>query len=328
MPLLELPADRPRPAVPGQRGISRALRLDADAAGALRALVRRSGGTLFTALLAGFQALLSRYSGQDDFLVGAPTAGRSAGPGARLTGLVGYFVNPVALRADLTGEPTAAEALERARRTALEAFEHQGFPYPWLAERLQSGADRSFPLVRAVLALQKAAPGLEALAAFALGESGARLRLGGLTVESVALESPASQFEMTLFAAELDGEIALSLQLDSDLYDGATAERMLGHLSALLRGIAAAPESGISGIAILSAAEREQLTGWRRSPGTWAIGGTAHGLFEEQARLRPEAVALVAGERRMSYGELARRSGCPGGRAAAAGGGAGGAGGP
>ncbi len=311
VPPLDLPYDRPRPAVAGQRGLSRSLRLDWEAADALRALGRRRGGTLFMSLLAGFQALLGRTSGQDDFLVGSPTMGRSGVPGAQLAGVVGYFVNPVALRSDLTGEPTVADALERARRIALEAFEHQDFPYPWLAERLQSGADRSSPFVRAVLALQKAAsPELEPLAAFALGESGARLHLGGgLTLESVALESPAAQFEVALLAAELDGGIALALQLDADLYDGDTAERMLGHLASLLRGIAAAPQRRIAEVEILSEAERGQLAGWRRSPGTWAAPGTVQGLFEEQARRYPDAVALVAGERRMSYGELARRSG-------------------
>jgi amino acid adenylation domain-containing protein len=308
VPPLDLPTDRPRPAVPGHRGVSRSLRLEAEAAGALRGLARRSGGTPFMVLLAGFQALLARYSGQEEFLVGSPTAGRSAVPG--LTELVGYFVNPVALRANLKGDPDALAALERVRRATLEAFEHQDFPYPWLAERLQSGADRAVPLVRAVLALQKdSSPALAPLAAFALGEGGASLRLGPLALESVALESPASQFEMTLFAAELDGGISLVLQLDADLYDGATAERMLGHLAVLLRGIAAAPERRIPELEILSPAERGELLAWRRSPGTWSVPGTAHGLFAEQARSRPDAVALVAGERRMSYGELERRSG-------------------
>ncbi|HEX4496636.1 MAG TPA: amino acid adenylation domain-containing protein, partial [Thermoanaerobaculia bacterium] len=312
VPPLDLPSDRPRPVMAGQRGVSRSLRLERGTADALRALGRRRGGTLFMSLLAGFQALLGRYSGQDDFLVGSPTVGRSGVPGragAQLAGLVGYFVNPVALRTDLAGEPTVAEALERARRTALEAFEHQDFPYPWLAERLQSGTDRSSSFLRAVLALQKAAaPELEPLAAFALGESGARLRLGGLTLESVALESPAAQFEAALFAAELEGGIALAMQLDADTYDGATAERMLGHLASLLRGIAATPERGIAEVEILTLAERRQLAGWHRTPGVWVGSGTVQALFEEQARRHPEAVALVAGGRPMTYGELERRS--------------------
>src|SRR4029077_2843277 len=213
-----------------------------------------------------------------------------------------YFVNPVALRTDLTGGPTVAEALERARRTALDAFEHQDFPYPWLAERLQSGADRSSPFVRAMLALQKAAaPELEPLAAFALGESGARLRLGGMTLESVGLESPATQFEMTLFAAELAGGIALTLQLDADLYDGATAERMLGHLAVLLAGIAAAPERRIAELEILGEAEgRQVLVEWNRT-GAALPESPVHRLVEEWARLAPDALAIACGGLRMTY---------------------------
>ncbi|MEO6196448.1 MAG: amino acid adenylation domain-containing protein [Thermoanaerobaculia bacterium] len=320
VPPLELPVDHPRPAVPGHRAAVRSLRLDAGAATALHALANRSGGTLFMVLLAGFQALLGRYSGQEDFLTGALTNGRSAAPGARLTDLVGYFVNPVALRADLGSDPRTGEWLERVRAAALGAFEHQDFPYPWLAERLQAGAGRE-PLLRAVLTLQKApVPELEALAAFALGEAGARLQLGGLTLESVALAAPATQFEVTLLAAELDGGIAATLQLDADLFDAATAERMLGHLANLLEGLADTPERRLSELALLTASELRQLAAWdEKARHAHPRHETLHGLFVRQARLTPEATALVAGGARLTYAELERRSGRVAARLAALG---------
>ncbi len=306
VPPLELPADRPRPAAPGQGSVARSLRLDPDLAAGLRAFAGGRGCTLFMALLAGFQVLLARRGGQEDFLVGAPTAGRSGVPGAALAGLVGYFVNPVPLRADLTGDPGGAECLERARGVALGAFAHQDFPYPWLAERL-AGAGQA-PL-RAVLALQKApSPELEPLAGFALGEAGARLRLGGLTLDSLPLAPAAPQFDATLLAAELDGGIALSLQLDADLFDAVTAERMLGHFARLLRGMVEAPARPVSAIDLLGAAERRQVTAELNRTAAGVPAAAVHRLVAARAEETPDALAIAGGGSELTYGELDRRA--------------------
>ncbi len=310
VPPLDLPTDRPRPPVPTWTGGTRTVRLGPGPTAKLRALARASGCTPFMLLLTGFQALLARYSRQEDFLVGAPTSGRTG----RYAGLVGYLANPVALRADLSGDPTVPEHLARVRATALEAFGRQGFPFPLLAERLQRDAGRS-PLVQVMLALEKSPlPGLEALTAFALGEPGARLALGGTTLESVPLESRSAQRDLTLMAAELDGDLGLSLEWSADLFDTATAERMLGHFGRLLEGLAgatAAPDRRVAELEILDEAERLQVVvDWNRTATAYPREATVHGLFEEQAARTPDRVALAGPPAglEMTYGELNARA--------------------
>jgi amino acid adenylation domain-containing protein len=312
LPPLDLPTDRPRPAVQTWRGATRRARLGADLQNDLRALARRRGETLFMLLLAGFQALLARWSGQDDFAVGVPTSGRLGRDGDRLAGLVGYFVNPIPLRADLAGDPTVGEWLERTRRSSLAAFEHQDFPLASLVERLHPQRDPSRPpLFQALLALHRAPTlDLQALAAFALGEAGARLDLGGLVLESIALESPGAQLDLTLTVAELDGgltgDLAVGLQINADLFEGATAERMLGHLAVLLRGLAApgAEAGAVSSLPLLSAAERGQLELWNSTATAYGVDRPLHVWIEEQAALSPEAVAVVGEDGSLTYREL------------------------
>ncbi|HEX7186575.1 MAG TPA: amino acid adenylation domain-containing protein, partial [Thermoanaerobaculia bacterium] len=307
-PPLDLPTDRPRPPVQTFRGGARSLRLPAADLEAIRNLAAVRGVTLFMALTAGFQALLSRYSGQEDFLVGTPTSGRGS---ERWAGVVGYFVNTVALRAGLAGDPEADELLERVRRTALDMFEHQDFPFALLAERLQPDRDPSRPhLIQAQLGLEKAPSAeLAALPAFALQQGGATLSLGGLELESVALDTPASQMDLTLLAAELEGGLSLWLQHNADLFDAATAERMLGHLGNLLRGMAADPRRRISGIEILSPAERRQIVEeWAGAASDYPRDQPVHALFEEQARRTPGKVALVFQDEETTYAELNARA--------------------
>ncbi|HSF40408.1 MAG TPA: amino acid adenylation domain-containing protein, partial [Thermoanaerobaculia bacterium] len=307
-PPLDLPADRPRPAEWSGCGGARAARLPVPLRERLQELARRHEGTLFMVLLAGFQALLGRRAGQEDFLVGVPTSGRGS---ERLGEVVGYLVNPVAVRADLAGDPTVEEWLDRVRRTVLGALAHQDLPFAFLAERLRLERDPSRPeLFQALLAWQQPpGPALSGLSGFALGEAGARLELGRLELESVALESPAAQLDLLLTAAERNGDLGLSLQFSSDLFEGTTVERLLGHLARLLEGLTGDPGRRIAELPLLSAEERWQLLG--EEPGALVpvpADRGLHELFEEQAARTPEAVALVAERLRLSYRELERRS--------------------
>ncbi|HEV3458013.1 MAG TPA: AMP-binding protein, partial [Thermoanaerobaculia bacterium] len=233
------------------------------------------------------------------------------GRAGRFSGTVGYLVNPVALRADVTGEPTAGDLVDRARRATLDAFTHREFPFALLAERLQPerGAGGP-PLLQAMIVLHRSpAPGLQALASFALGLGGARLRLGELELESLPLENPGAQLDLTLQAAELDGSLAVSLSFNSDLFDPATAERLLGHLDNLARSMAAAPSRPVWDLDLLSATERRQLAAWNAT--AVAREGDAavlHELFERQAARTPGAPAVVAGEGVVTYEELNRRA--------------------
>jgi amino acid adenylation domain-containing protein len=305
---LDLPADHPRPPAQTWRGGARASVIPADLAAGLGALGAGRGATLFMTLLAGFQAQLGRYTGQEDFAVGAAVAGR---PLPELAGLVGYFVNVLPLRADLAGEPGFGELLDRARGAALEGMEHGDLPFPLIAERLRPVRDPArSPLFQTALVLQRGRPGdAPGLAAFSLGEDGARVELGGLTLESVRLAERRAQFDLTLFAAEeASGGLGLALEYNADLFDDGTAERMLGHFQTLLAGAVAAPEAPFWSLPLLSESERGQFfQGWDDTAREYP-GGLLHQLFEVQAARAPEAEAVVAGEARLTYGELNARA--------------------
>ncbi|HSF41300.1 MAG TPA: non-ribosomal peptide synthase/polyketide synthase [Thermoanaerobaculia bacterium] len=297
-PALDLPTDRPRPPLQTFRGGTRTARLGAEA---VHALAASHGSTPFVVLLAAFQALLGRWSGQEDFLVGSPTSGRI---GSDLDSVVGYFVNPVALRADLSGDPAVGELLARTRATVIDALTHQELPFALLAERLQPDRDPSRPpLVQAMLTFQKApVPELAALSAFAVGEPGARLDLGGLILESVPLEPPGAQLDLSLMVAETGGGLAASLQWSSDLFDAATAERMLGAFGQLLESMAA------ERLEILSEAERMELIAAATGPLVPRPAGLLHELVEAQALRTPEAVAVEDDELALTYRELEERA--------------------
>ncbi len=304
---LALTPDRPRPPVQTWAGLARGAELPADLMDRLRGL----GPTLFPTLLAAFQAQLGRYASQDDFAVGAPTSGRGAPEWA---GVVGYFVNPVAMRADLSGDPSFRTLLDRTRRTALAGLEHADYPVVLLAERLRPMRDPARPpLFQAMLALQQRRPGDDpGLPAFALGEEGVRISLGGLELESVALPERRAQFEISLNAAELPGGgLGLSLELNADLFDATTAARMLGHFRILLEAAVADPDRRLSDLPLLTPAEQvELIRDWdetaRPSGPTPDLG--LHELVAEQARRRPDATALIVDDQHLTYAKLMARA--------------------
>jgi amino acid adenylation domain-containing protein len=298
---LDLPADRPRPPVQSHQGGIRRLLLP-GLASCLRSLGRPTGATLSMAVLAAWQAQLHRLSGQTDFVVGVPTLGRSR---AELAEVVGYFVNPLPLRADLAESPAFATVLERVRRSTLEALEHADFPLLRIAERVRVDRDASRShLFQVLFTFQSAPPGSEHLAALALGQGGAAFHLAGLRCESVALDTGWAQMDLELMAAEIEGSLAVALRYDGDLFDAATAERLLDQLARLAAAAADDPKTGIADLPLLGEAERAQLlVEWNGSepPGEPAC---IHSLIEEQARRTPDAVALTAGERQLTYWEL------------------------
>ncbi len=287
--VLELPTDHPRPAVAGGLGGRERLEIGSGVREGLEELGGREGATPYMTLLAGLAVLLSRYADQEELLIGSPVAGRGR---REVEGLIGFFVNTLALRVDLGGEPTFRELLARVREETLAALAHQDLPFERLVEELapERSLDRT-PLFQVMLAVQERAP---------------ELRLPGLTLRRLEVEGGTAKFDLSL---EMDEELTGGIEYRLDLFEPATVQRLAGHLATLLAAVAANAGRPVASLPLLSAPERNQLLAWRRSPGNWALPGTVHGLFEEQARLRPEAVALVAGERRMSYGELADRSG-------------------
>ena len=312
VPQLDLPTDRPRRPVQSLRGGGRTLPPSRERAEAVHRLAAAHGSTPFVALLASWQAVLSRWSGQEELLTGAPMAGRFSGEWAReWAEVVGYFVNLVPLRADLSGDPEVRELMARTRGTVLDALAHQDLPFALLTERLQPERDPSRPpLVAAMLTFEKApAPELAGLAAFAVGVPGARLDLGGMSLESLPLAPPASQLDLSLTAAEWAEGLAVSLQWDADLFDETTAGRLLDHFDRLLAGMAAGAVGPVAELPMLAGEERDQiLLTWSGAQDVPVGTGCLHELFEAQAARTPEATALLVNEERWTYDELNRRA--------------------
>jgi amino acid adenylation domain-containing protein len=308
LPVLDLPSDRPRPPVQTYRGACHTFRLSEELTRALKAYGAARDTTLYMTLLAGFQTLIYRYTCQDDFLVGSPMSGRIK---AEFAGLVGYFVSPVALRADLSRMPSFEELLDRVRQTVLEAFEHQQYPLVLLTERLQPARDLSrSPLFQVEFVLQKAPSSSEqALASLAVGEAGTRLNLDGLPLKSIALDRYVSQFDLTMRTAELDNQLAISLEYNSDLFDASTITRMAGHFVRLLESAAANPEQRVSRLTLLTEAERDQiLNKWNCARADIPQSRCLHELFESQVKRNPDAVAVVCEQQQLTYLELNRRA--------------------
>jgi natural product biosynthesis luciferase-like monooxygenase protein/FkbM family methyltransferase len=308
LPVLNLPADRPRPPVQSFRGASHPFKLSKELTGKLKALGIARGATLYMTLLAAFETLLHRYSGQDEIIVGSPVAGRGR---AELAGLVGYFINSVALRADLSANPTFESFLGQVRRTVLDAFDHQDYPFPLLVEKLHPHRDASrSPIFQAMFILQRAhLLNREGLTSFALGETGARMELGGLALESMALEQRVTQFDLTLMMAEVDGALGASLQYNSELFEPATIRRMARHFETLLESITACPAQTVSTLSLLPQAERHQLLReWNDTDADYPSHQCIHRLFEAQVERTPGAVALTFGDEQVTYDELNRRA--------------------
>jgi len=302
--VLDLPTDRARPPAQGHHGASHTLRLDADLTKDIKSFSRKQDVTLYVTLVATLQSLLYRYTSQPDLSVGSLMAGRNL---PEVRPVVGYFVNPVVLRADFDADPSFDDFLGQAQESVLGALEHQGYPFPLLVERLhpQRDASRS-PLFQVMFMLQKAhLLDQEGLTAFALGESGASLEVAGLDLESVALEQRVAQFDLTVVMAETNGTLGISLQYDTELFEESTIKRMSGHLQTLLSAIVENSARRISDLPILSATESNQiLVDWNKTQAIYETEMRVHDLFESQAARFPEGVAVVFNDRQVTYGEL------------------------
>jgi aspartate racemase len=292
-PMLSLPTDYPRPTVQSHRGACHPFRLPAGLTEAVRALGRQHGCTPFMVLLAAFQTLLYRYSGQNDFCVGSPIAGRGR---AETEGLIGFFVNTLVLHADLSGDPSFAELLGRVREACLGAYAHQDLPFERLVEELRPERDLSrSPLFQVMFALEQ--------------EAGQCVCFPGLTFRGERLDTGTSKFDLNLQLAEKAEHIEGYLEYSTDLYEAGTAERLVGHYQMLLEGATADPGRRVSELPLLTAAERHQLlTEWNRTEADLPEWGCVHQLFEAQAERTPEAVALVFREDEVTCRELNRRA--------------------
>ena len=308
LPILNLPATRSRPPVQTFRGASEPFHLSAAITSRLTSLSREHGATLYMTLLAAFQALLHRYTGQEELLVGSITAGRTK---AEFAPLMGYFVNPLVLRATISNDATFASFLAQVRQNVLDAFEHQDYPFSILVERLETARDPSrSPLFQVMFSMQQAhLMDDEALSLFALGEAGARMNLGALELESLPLKRREAQFDLTLMMSEADEELYATFEYSTDLFDAVTIRGMTQSFETLLEAVVANPTEKISRLPLLTPSEANLLVqSWCTPPTLYREEQTIHQLFERQVAAVPEATAVVFGEQQLSYRELNERA--------------------
>ncbi|MFN2513804.1 MAG: amino acid adenylation domain-containing protein [Pyrinomonadaceae bacterium] len=291
--VLDLPTDRLRPAVQSYRGAHQSMILSRELTDSLKELSQREGATLFMTLLAAFQTLLMRYTSQEDIVIGSPIAGRTR---AETENLIGFFINTLVLRTDLTGDPTFRELLGRVRELTFAAYDHQDVPFEKLVEELQPERSLSRnPLFQVMFTL--------------LNAPGKNLELPGLTLRPLPADSGTTQFDIAL--AMFDGEEGLrgAFGYSTDLFDASTMTRMVSHFHTLLEGIVANPDQHLSALPILTEAERQQLlVEWNDTQADYPKGQCIHDLFEIQAKHTPDAVAVVFEGEQLTYGELNRRA--------------------
>ncbi len=290
--LLELPGDRPRPAVQSYRGALHRTELGVELTGRLHELGREAGCTLFMTLLAGFSALLGRYTGERDVVVASPIANRNR---VELEEIIGFFVNTLVLRMDLEGDPPFGGLLARARETATGAYDHQDLPFERLVEELRPERNLSHnPLAQVSLILQNT--------------PSEHRQLRGIVGRQRELHAGTARFDLTLIVEEGAGGLECAWEYATDLFDGTTVARMAAHFRNLLEGAVAGPERPVWELPVLSAAERRQIVVEWNDTGVAYPPACLHHLFERQVARTPAAVAVVFGDEHLTYGELDARA--------------------
>ncbi|HEX6098724.1 MAG TPA: condensation domain-containing protein, partial [Thermoanaerobaculia bacterium] len=288
---LNLPTDHPRPAIQSVVGASEKILLDAQLTARMKRLAEQHGGTLYMALLAAFQALLHRYTGQDDICVGSPIANRQYG---ETEGLIGMFVNTLALRTRMESDDSFAELFARVKATCLEAYEHQDAPFEKVVDVLQLRRDLAVnPLFQVMLVLQNADLGF----------------IADDRIRPFPLDNGISKFDLTLQFSETPEGLTGSLQYRTALFERQTIGRMVEHFRAVCRAITATPAARVSELEILDATEkRKLLVDFNDTRAERRADSSLQKLLAEQAALRPQQPAVVFGEQELTYEELHRKS--------------------
>ncbi|MEH1793156.1 amino acid adenylation domain-containing protein [Nostoc sp.] len=291
--LLSLPTDRPRPFVQTFSGAYQEFALSKELTNGLTQLSQKQGVTLFMALLAAFDTLLYRYTGQEDILVGSPIANRDR---SEIEGLIGFFVNTLVMRTDLSGNPSFSELLTRVREVALSAYTHQNLPFEMLVEALQPERDLSHtPLFQVMFFLQNAPM--------------SEVELTGLTVTPLMTEGTTAKFDLTLIMQNTDTGLVGVWEYNTDLFDASTIKRMSSHFVTLLAGIVTNPQQQISQLPLLTEVEQRQLlVEWNDTQADYPSDKCIHQLFEEQVKLTPDAVAVVFENQQLTYDQLNYRA--------------------
>ncbi|MDM8557744.1 amino acid adenylation domain-containing protein [Candidatus Parabeggiatoa sp. HSG14] len=287
--VLEISTDYPRPPVHTFRGSNEYFEIPPKLTQQLKSFSQQENVTLFMTLLAAFAILLSHYSGQKDIVIGSPIANRTR---QEIETLIGFFVNTLALRIDLSGNPTFLDLLKRVRKMTLDAYAHQELPFEQLVEALQPERDMTRnPLVQVALAFQNVPmPSLE---------------LKELTLSSLDFESKTVRFDLEFFLWETEGKVIGNFCYYTDLFEAVTIKRLLGHFKTLLIAIAEEPKKPIFEYSLLSEAERHQLlVEWNNTQTNYPRNKCIHQLFEAQVEQNPNAIAVVFENQSLTYKEL------------------------
>jgi amino acid adenylation domain-containing protein len=293
LPVLELPTDRTRPPVETFRGAHQSLTLSEDLKRKLYELSRRHGCTLFMTVFAAFNVLLYRYSGQEDIIVGSPIAGRNR---AELEPLIGFFVNTMTLRSDLSGDPTFVELLKRTREVALGAYAHQEMPFEKLVEEVQPQRNLNRQALFQVMFVLHNAPSTV-------------LEIPGLTVHAMRVHNGTSKFDLLLAMREEAEGLSVNLEYNTDIFDEETGARLLRQFQTLLEAIAAVPDEHISRLPLMDAVERDRLLlEWNETGADYPHDTRLHELFEAQVEMTPDDQAVMFDDRQLSYRELNERA--------------------
>lgn len=291
--LLQLPTDFPRPIVQSHRGNCHSVSLPEKLSSSFPEICRREGVTLYMLLLAAFQTLLYRYTGQEDILIGSPIAGRNH---TEVERLIGFFVNTLVLRTDFSGEPSFQQLLAKVRSTTIEAYSYQDVSFDKLVEELQPERSLAYnPIFQVMFSVEKSRMSQKEFA--------------GLTATSLSIESKTAKFDLDVTVIEESGSKLIVLwNYNTDLFNLATIERMAGHFQTLLEGIVANSQQTVSQLPLLTKPEQEQLLlEWNHSQ-TEYTQECVHHLFEKQVELTPDAIAVIFQEQQLTYRELNNRA--------------------
>ena len=291
-PALELPADHPRPSMLAHRafrGNQHTMSLSADLTRRIKTLCQHENVTLFMVLMAAYQILLHRYTGESDIVVGTPIAGR---PVPEIENLIGLFINTLAIRAQVSGDATVREFLNHLKQVALGAYAHQDLPFERLVKELQPERTLAHnPLFQVMFVLQS--------------EEIPPLNLPGVSAEHFRIEHVIANFDLTLDITERGDELDCMFESNADLFEPETITRLMGHFQTLLEGMTQNAEQKISELPLLTEAERQQLLyDWNETQDVCANASSIHEMFERQVATTPNAIALICGTTELSYREL------------------------
>src|SRR5499427_8065680 len=291
--VLEMPTDHARPAVPSYRGSRERVEISEDASASLRKLSQREGATLFIVLMAAFKTVLMRYGGGEDLSVGTSIANRTR---REVEGLIGFFVNQLVMRTDLSGNPSFRELIRREREVALGAYAHQQAPFEKLVEEINPDRDLSrSPLFQVMMTIENARK--------------EKLEIRGLKLSEVGQETEAANFELMLMLEESKAGTTGVLEYSLDLYEGETIRRMARHYEKVLEEVARDPEQLIGEIELMSEGEKAQvIVEFNQTRREYDANQCLPALIEAQAEKNGEKIAIVCEEEKVSYGELNRRA--------------------